>query len=60
MYGKLRRRIGEILRSLCRQERIGIEESNEMPDYIQMLVSVPPKYTDGDWVFERQESGLNP
>ncbi|RKX26412.1 MAG: IS200/IS605 family transposase, partial [Candidatus Zixiibacteriota bacterium] len=45
MYGKLRRRIGEILRSLCRQKGIEMEEGNAMPDHIHMLLSVPPKYS---------------
>ena len=45
MYGKLRRRIGEILRNLCRQKGIGMEEGNAMPDHIHMLLSVPPKYS---------------
>ncbi len=45
MYGKLRRGIGEILRSLCRQKDIEMEEGNAMPDHIHMLLSVPPKYS---------------
>jgi putative transposase len=45
MYGKLRRRIGEILRNLCRQKGIEMEEGNAMPDHIHMLLSVPPKYS---------------
>ena len=44
-YGKVRRRIGEILRDLCRQKGVGLVEGKAMPDHIDMLVSVPPKYS---------------
>ena len=45
LYGKVRRRIGEILRDLCRQKGVGLVEGKAMPDHIDMLVSVPPKYS---------------
>ena len=45
LYGKVRRRIGEILRDLCRQKGVGLVEGKAMPDHIHMLVSVPPKYS---------------
>jgi putative transposase len=45
LYGKLRRRVGEILRELCRQKGIGLEEGKAMADHIHMLLSVPPKYS---------------
>ena len=45
LYGKVRRRIGEILRDLCRQKGVELEESKVMPDHIHMLLSVPPKYS---------------
>ena len=45
IYGKLRRRIGEILRELCRQKGVELEEGNALPDHIHMLLSVPPKYS---------------
>ena len=44
-YEKVRRRIGEILRDLCRQKGVGLVEGKAMPDHIHMLVSVPPKYS---------------
>ena len=44
-YGKIRRRVGEILRDLCRQKGVGLVEGKAMPDHIHMLVSVPPKYS---------------
>jgi len=45
LYGKTRRRIGEILRDLCRQKAIGLVEGNAMPDHIHMVLSIPPKYS---------------
>ena len=45
LYGKVRRRIGEILRDLCRQKGVSLVEGKAMPDHIHMLVSVPPKYS---------------
>ena len=42
IYGKLREDIGQILRKLCEQKGVEIIEANAMPDYIHMLVSVPP------------------
>ncbi len=45
IYGKLRRRIGEILRELCGQKGVELEEGNALPDHIHMLLSVPPKYS---------------
>jgi putative transposase len=44
-YGKQRRRIGEILRELCRQKDVGMVEGNAAIDHIHMLLSVPPKYS---------------
>ena len=44
-YGKLRRRIGEILRELCRQKEVEIVEGNAMPDHIHLLLRIPPKYS---------------
>jgi putative transposase len=45
LYGKIRRRIGEILRDLSRQKGITVEEGNAVSDHIHMLLSVPPKYS---------------
>ena len=45
LYGKVRGRIGEILRDLCRQKGVELEEGKLMPDHIHMLLSVPPKYS---------------
>ncbi len=45
LYGKLRRRIGPILRELCRQRGIELLEGHLMPDHVHMLLSIPPKYS---------------
>ena len=44
-FGKQRRRIGEIMRQLCRQKGIGLVEGTAMPDHIHMVLSIPPKYS---------------
>ena len=44
-YGKARKRIGEILRDLCRRKEIRLVEGNALPDHIHMLLSIPPKYS---------------
>lgn len=44
LYGKLRHKIGEILRDLCKQKGIVLVEGHLMPDHVHMCLSVPPKY----------------
>ncbi len=44
VYGKLRQRIGEILRELCRRKGVDLEEGNALSGHIHMLLGVPPKY----------------
>ena len=45
IYGNVRRRIGDIIRDLCRQKRIELLEGHLMPDHIHMCLSVPPKFS---------------
>ena len=45
IYGKLRKKIGSIIRDLCRQKGIEIHEGHAMPDHIHFLLSIPPKYS---------------
>ena len=45
LYGRLRREIGKILRSLCREKDIGLVEGSTAVDHIHMVLSVPPKYS---------------
>ena len=42
-YGRTRRRIGEILRDLCKQRGIELLEGRAMPDHIHLVLSIPPK-----------------
>ena len=44
-YGRMRRRVGEILRDLCRQRGVELVEGRAMPDHIHMCLSIPPKYS---------------
>ena len=45
IYGKIRLRIGEILRDLSRQKGITMEEGNAILDHIHMLLIITPKYS---------------
>ena len=44
-YGRLRRRLGVILRALCRQRGIELLEGHAMPDHVHLCLSIPPKYS---------------
>jgi len=44
-YGEMRRRIGAILRDLCRQRGVELIEGRAMPDHIHLCLSIPPKYS---------------
>ena len=44
-YGGMRRRIGGILRDLCRQRGVELIEGRAMPDHIHLCLSIPPKYS---------------
>ena len=45
LYGRFREQVGMILRELCRQKEIALEEGHAMPDHIHMLLSIPPRYS---------------
>ena len=45
LFGKVRRRAGEIIRELCRQRELEIIEGHSMPDHIHACISIPPKYS---------------
>jgi putative transposase len=47
LYGKVKKRIGQILRELCRYKDIELLEGHAMPDHIHICISVPPKYCIG-------------
>ena len=42
-YGQRRYDIGQILRELCRWKNVNLLEAEACPDYIHMLVEIPPK-----------------
>lgn len=45
VYGKMKSKIGKILRSLCERKEIEIIEAELCPDHIHMLIAIPPKYS---------------
>jgi len=45
LYGRLRGKLGMILRELCRQKEIELVEGKAMPDHVHMLLSVAPRYS---------------
>lgn len=45
IYGQIKKDVGQILRKLCEQKGVEIIEGEACPDYIHMLISIPPKYS---------------
>ena len=45
IYGKLKPKVGPILRQLCQQRGVELLEGHAMPDHIHMCLSVPPKFS---------------
>ena len=45
LYGKLRKKIGSILRDLCKQKGVELLEGHAMADHIHLCLSVPPRYS---------------
>jgi len=45
LFGRVRREVGKIIRQLCRQKDVELIEGHAMPDHIQLVLSVPPKYS---------------
>ena len=45
IYGKLKQKIGGIIRDLCRQKGVELHEGHAMPDHIHLLLSIPPKFS---------------
>jgi putative transposase len=45
IYGALRRRLGDVLRTLAEQKESRIEERHLIPDHVHMRISTPPKYS---------------
>ena len=45
LYGKFRRKVGDIFRHLCRQRGVELLEGHLMPDRVHMCLKIPPKYS---------------
>ena len=45
LYGKVRQRAGQILRSLAKQKEVEILEGFVCVDHVHMVLSIPPKYS---------------
>ena len=45
LYGKVRRRFGEIIRDLCRQKGVEVIEDHAMSDHVHLCLSFPPKFS---------------
>ena len=45
IYGKIRQRLGPILRELCRQKGVELLEGHLMADHVHMCLSIPPKFS---------------
>ena len=45
LFGKVRKRVGEILRQLCRQKGVELVEGHVRPDHVHMVMSIPPKFS---------------
>ncbi|UCG63752.1 MAG: IS200/IS605 family transposase [Deltaproteobacteria bacterium] len=45
LYVKLRRSIGQMLRQLCHQKGMELEDGKAEAEHIHMLLSVPPKFS---------------
>ena len=43
LYGKLRRRFGEITHELCRQKRVQLIEGHVQLDHVHLCLFIPPK-----------------
>ena len=45
IYGRVRSRLGRILRDLARQRNVEVVEGSMKPDHVHMCLKVPPKYS---------------
>jgi putative transposase len=45
LYGKFRKKVGEIFRHLCRQRGVELMEGHLKPDHVHMCLKIPPKYS---------------
>jgi len=45
LYGQVRKRVGEILRTLSSQKQVQILEGFVCKDHVHMVLTIPPKYS---------------
>ena len=45
LYGQVRKRVGEILRTLSQQKQVNILEGFACEDHVHMVLAIPPKYS---------------
>ncbi len=45
IYGELKKKIGGIIRDLCRQKGLELLEGRAMKDHVHICVNIPPKFS---------------
>ncbi len=45
LFGKIKRHLGQVFHDLARRKECRTEEGHLMPDHVQMLISIPSKYS---------------
>ncbi len=45
LYGQVKRKVGQIIRDLCRQRGVELLEGHLMADHVHMCLKVPPKFS---------------
>ena len=50
IYGKVRKKIGGIIRNLCEQKGIELLEGHAMSDHVHLCLSIPPKFSVADTI----------
>ncbi len=45
LYGKILKRVGEVIRDLCRQRGVELLEGHLMADHVHMCLQIPPKFS---------------
>ena len=50
LYGKIRKRFGEIIHELCRQKGVTLIEGHAQPDHVHLCLSIHPKNRVADMV----------
>ena len=59
IYGKIREKIGDIIRDLCKQKGIELLEGHAMADHIHLCLSIPPKFSVSNTVgFIKDKSAI--